>query len=41
MNKYFKEIDEMYKVDDKKESVKKLRVLYKKSREDLKPYVKF
>ncbi|CAD8171203.1 unnamed protein product [Paramecium pentaurelia] len=41
MNKYFKEIEEMYKVNDTKESVKKLRVLYKKSREDLKPYVKY
>lgn len=41
MNKYFKEIEELYKGNDTKESVKKLRVLYKKSREDLKPYVKY
>ena len=41
MNNYFKEIDDMYKVDDKRESVKKLRAIYKKSREELKPYVKY
>jgi hypothetical protein len=41
MNKYFKEIDDMYKVNDKRESVKKLRTIYKKSREELKPYVKY
>lgn len=41
MNKYFKEIDDMYKVNDKRESIKKLRAIYKKSREELKPYVKY
>lgn len=35
MNKYFKEIDEMFKIKDKRESVKKLRAIYKKSREEL------
>lgn len=31
----------MYKIGNQKESISNLRALYKKSREELKPYIKY